>query len=188
MGKKPRNTRNIVATIDKITLVASRCASVAECIAEKISSSNGKKEKLVSVPDLCVDGYLLTMSQAEEQLKNKGLGVTFVESLLSDADVKYHEYCDGHIIGTYPKANTKVKPRTIITVKYIPQKVIDRSIQMYEEQMKRKAAKAEEKRARKNLRKKKMGQVTGNVRGIPKMEPKPFSRKFVLVKTKQKEN
>lgn len=199
MGKSKRKGAGKVSKIGKAISAAKTVLSVADAaeeslpkvinyLADQIPQAIEKQKQLVAVPDLCVDGYLLTTSQAEEQLKSKGLGVIFVEATLADADTKYREYCEGQVIGTNPKANAKVEPGSIVAVKYISQKVIDRSVQLYEEAEAHKIDITNRKKARKRKRNKKVGQVIQSVKDAPQMIPRPFTKKFVLVKPKSEDN
>lgn len=188
MGQKKKAVSKALKVAGVVVPLATEyLPRVADFISDQVPNAVEKRQTLVSVPNLCVDGYLLTREQAEEQLRSKGLGATFVKSTVSDARIKYHKYSDGLIIGTNPKANTKVEPGSIIKVKYISQETIDRSAQMYKEAEERKRAAVQKKQAKKEQHKKQRSQVaTGIKNGIGRVQA-PFTKKFVMVEPDKRE-
>lgn len=189
MGKGKPKPKGVVNGAKKAVSAAGAIEAVMQygpSVLEFIEKHIPEKKELVVVPDLCVDGYLLTTAQAEEQLKSKGLTVIFIEARLDDANIKYRGYSEGLVIGSDPKANTKVEPGSMIKVKYISQKVIDESMRLYKEIEAHKIDILNRKKAQKRQRNKKVSQAIQHVKDTPKMIPRPFVKKFVLVKSKPK--
>lgn len=88
------------------------------------------------IPDVCPKGYRHTLSQAKDILERAGFNVMTTEMSVSEAAPRFKDYSPFLVVGTFPKANSRVNKGASVTIKYITQDVIDASQLIFEEEEK----------------------------------------------------
>lgn len=165
-SKKSGKGSNDVLTSVVVPLVT----TVAVPIVSKVidNTKNIEPKELVEIPALYEKGFPLELAQAVELLESNGFRVTKSKLIKSDAHAKYRNCLDTQVIDSNPKQKKKVKPGTVICLRYITSEVIEESQKIYdavesakqEEQIKKQKIREE----RKNRNKEKFSKVTGTVK------------------------
>jgi len=109
-----------------------------------------ERKSLISILELYLKDFPLTLEQAIDNLSQNGLQVMTSEMQLFEAEPQYRFCFDGQVVATSPKARQKVKPGEQVIVKYITTPVIEESKRLYEEAEARKTEKEAERKEKLN--------------------------------------
>ncbi|MCD8089298.1 MAG: hypothetical protein LUD81_01490 [Clostridiales bacterium] len=107
--------------------------SIVNPLADKLTETLEERKILVTVPELCANGFPLSTEQATKILTDCGLKIMLIELPLKEAEPKYKDCFVNQVIETQPKAKEKIEPGSTILVKYITQEIIDESKRLYTE-------------------------------------------------------
>jgi hypothetical protein len=135
-----------------LTVVVSGLAvlkPVVDAAVEKGKEILEERKALVDIPELYSKGFPIKLDRAIEELEESNLKAEPIAVSVNDANQKYKDCFDLQIVGSKPKAKQKVKPGTLVFLKYVTSEVIEKSQKLFDESEKRKA---EEKRERVNKR------------------------------------
>lgn len=163
-----------------VEALGKQVSKTVNAVQDHMSKVAEEQRRLITVPDLCVKGYPLTIEQATEQLNGCDLNATLVVASIKDANPKYRTCFPSQVIGSHPKANQKVEPGSYIKVKYITQEVIDESQRLFEKAEKEKEKKQYDRAEKLSEQKEKAKQAaTGAIDTAKKMMDKipPIPRK-----------
>lgn len=117
-------------------------------VVDKVAEEFEKQNDLISVPDTYAKGFPLTINQATDLVLSAGLKATACELTMKEADPKYKDCIESQVVISNPPQRKKVKPGSIVFLKYITQDVIDESQRLFDEQEKQKAEIKAEKAAK----------------------------------------
>jgi hypothetical protein len=117
-------------------------------VVDKVAEEFEKQNDLISVPDTYAKGFPLTINQATDLVLSAGLKATACELTMKEADPKYKDCIESQVVISNPPQRKKVKPGSMVFLKYITQDVIDESQRLFDEQEKQKAEIKAEKAAK----------------------------------------
>ena len=117
-------------------------------VVDKVAEEIEKQNDLISVPDTYAKGFPLTINQALDLVSSADLKATACELTIKEADPKYKDCVESQVIASNPPQRKKVKPGSMVFLKYITQDVIDESQRLFDEQEKQKAETKAEKAAK----------------------------------------
>lgn len=148
MGEAKKHTGGNKINIANALIEGALVPVVLHAATKIIDGIEVRKENMedkVTIPDLYLKDYPITVEQAKILLDDCGLKYSESPMTIKDANKKYRHCFDGQMISSRPKQGTSVKPDAIIYLKYITQEVIDASQKIFDEEEKAKADLKEQK-------------------------------------------
>ena len=142
---------------DAATAVAAIGAALAvlkplvEPIADKIVEAAKDRKQYVEIPYLYSKEISLTLERAKALLEDSGLRVEPIQ--IREADAKYKDCFDMQVVGSNPGHKRRVKPGTLVYLKYVTGEIAEKSKLIFEESEKQKLE-IKEDRERKRLEQK----------------------------------
>jgi len=115
-----------------LVVVGSAFASLEPVItvaAKTVKEKFEERKDLINIPELYSRGFPIKLERGIILLKECNLKVEPVA--VRDANVKYKDCFDLQIIGSKPKHKQKVKPGTIVFLKYVTSEVIEESKKLF---------------------------------------------------------
>jgi hypothetical protein len=107
--------------------------AAAKTVKEKVK----ERKDLVDIPELYSRGLPIKLERAIILLEECKLKVEPVA--IRDANIKYKDCFDLQIVGSKPKHKQKVKPGTLVFLKYVTSEVIEESQKLFDKSEKYKA-------------------------------------------------
>lgn len=130
MGNTNKSNKNIVSAIGTIGAFVTAVTPIVDKI---IDNTKGKKreqkrnEEKIIIPSLCDKKFPLEVHQATQLLENLKLKVIPIKLSIKEANAKYKDCFEGQVIDSNIKHNKRVKPGSIIYLKYITLETIKES-------------------------------------------------------------
>lgn len=102
----------------------------ANVIANTLKDKVEERKDLVSIPELYTKDIPMKLDRAKILLEECGFKVEPIA--IREANIKYKDCFDLQIVGSKPKHKQKVKPGTIIFLKYVTSEIIEESKKMFD--------------------------------------------------------
>lgn len=124
---------NTIAVVGSaLTILQPAVSAVAKTVKEKAD----ERKEFVDIPELYSKGLPIKLDRAKLLLEDCGLKVEPVE--VRDVNVQYKDCFDLQVVGSKPKHKQKVKPGTLVYLKYVTSNIIEESRKLFDESEKRK--------------------------------------------------
>lgn len=102
---------------------------VINTVAKTVKEKFEERKDLINIPELYSRDFPIKLERGIILLKECNLKVEPVA--VRDANIKYKDCFDLQIIGSKPKHKQKVKPGTIVFLKYVTSEVIEESKKLF---------------------------------------------------------
>lgn len=123
----------LVVVTSALSILQPAVNTVSKIVKEKVE----ERKDLVDIPELYSRDFPINLERAIVLLKECNLKVEPVA--IRAAHVKYKDCIDFQIVGSKPKHKQKVKPGTLVFLKYVTPEIIEESQKLFEESEKHKA-------------------------------------------------
>lgn len=126
----------VVGDIVGLSAVNELLEFIVQYIKEHPHSEDAKNE-FKAFKNLVTNKSSVTLPVAQKLMENYGLKVLSQSLDIREADAKYKDFVDMQVVDIkYP--SNKLKVGDTVIIKYITQEVLDRSIQLFDEEQKQK--------------------------------------------------
>jgi hypothetical protein len=140
--------------------------ALLEPLTKEVVKKVDERKDFVDIPPLYSKNIPIKLERATVLLEDRGLKVESVA--VQEANIKFKDCLDQQVVWSKPKHKQKVKPGTLVFLRYVTSEIIKRSQELFEElerqKIETKQANAIKRAEQKEKIKKKIGDTVINVK------------------------